>query len=952
MNETTKANVVQWFLGRETPHSNKNLHTTASVPQRDEVRKGAIAHSERNSLYVRERSFVDMLPWAEWLGEDGVFMLEDNRSCGAVYSIDPIGTEGRTEQFLADARSSIVDALQDSFDEHDVAPWVVQFYCFDEHDIDGHIDAMADYAWPHAKGTTYTNEYLGLLRRHYLGVSKPGGLFVDDQVTHTDWGARERRNYIVIYRKLPGKRAKRFNAEQQEFLPPVAALKENCIKLQNALSPLGIKFRQMRGPEFHSWMTRWFNPNPAFFGDDPNAFYREVSHSEDDMPFGNAFVESMFHSHPRSSFKEKAWVLDDTYTRCIKIDGIRKRPRIGHTTGELRTGDAINTMMDLLPDGAVMVQTIVVVPQDTVETHIAEIDRASFGDGSSSSQTRLDCETARTILGNRHKLYRAANCLYLFAKSIDALDSETNKARATLLQYGYKAVAVKDDKEALSNYMTFLPMAYEPDVDRMNNWPKAQLTWVQHIANASPLLGRGVGTGNPGIVAFNRGGEPLFFDPLSNRDRKKNGHMVLLGPTGAGKSATLVGMLAQVMAMIRPRLFIIEAGNSFGLLCDWYESLGLSVNRVRITPQSDARLSPFADSSLVVEQAEQLRRSISLEEDPFGVDDDDGEDTQRDVLGEMEIIALLMITGGEEKEAAHIRRSDKRLIRDAIIIACEKAHDEGRQALTQDVREGFYALAKEPERVPEVIKRLNEMGDAIGLFCDGFNGKVFNRNGEPWPESDVTIIDLGMFAREGYEAHLAISAISALNMINNIAERDQHLDRPILVTIDEAHIITTNPLLAPFLTKIVKMWRKLGAWLWSATQNMEDYPGAAKKMLNMVEWWVCLVMPKEEVDEIARFRSLTVEQKELLLSAKKAPRKYTEGVVLAEGIEALFRNVPPSLVLALAMTEKEEKAERFQIMSENGCSELDAAVEVGRRIDSMRGIDVTRDKYSTQEMVQ
>ena len=84
-------------------------------------------------------------------------------------------------------------------------------------------------------------------------------------------------------------------------------------------------------------------------------------------------------------------------------------------------------------------------------------------------------------------------------------------------------------------------------------------------------------------------------------------------------------------------------------------------------------------------------------------------------------------------------------------------------------------------------------------------------------------------------------------------------------------------------------------------------------------------------------------------SAKEKPR---EGVVLAEGIEALFRNVPPSLVLALAMTEKEEKAERFQIMSENGCSELDAAVEVGRRIDSMRGIDVTRDKYSTQEMVQ
>ena len=90
----------------------------------------------------------------------------------------------------------------------------------------------------------------------------------------------------------------------------------------------------------------------------------------------------------------------------------------------------------------------------------------------------------------------------------------------------------------------------------------------------------------------------------------------------------------------------------------------------------------------------------------------------------------------------------------------------------------------------------------------------------------------------------------------------------------------TNPLLAPFLVKIVKMWRKLGAWLWSATQNMEDYPDAAKKMLNMVEWWLCLVMPKEEVEQIARFKDLTDVQRSLLLSARKEPGKYVEGVVL------------------------------------------------------------------------
>jgi hypothetical protein len=39
------------------------------------------------------------------------------------------------------------------------------------------------------------------------------------------------------------------------------------------------------------------------------------------------------------------------------------------------------------------------------------------------------------------------------------------------------------------------------------------------------------------------------------------------------------------------------------------------------------------------------------------------------------------------------------------------------------------------------------------------------------------------------------------------------------------------------------MWRKLGAWLWLFTQNLADFPDTAKKMLNMAEWWICLVMP-------------------------------------------------------------------------------------------------------------
>ncbi len=112
-------------------------------------------------------------------------------------------------------------------------------------------------------------------------------------------------------------------------------------------------------------------------------------------------------------------------------------------------------------------------------------------------------------------------------------------------------------------------------------------------------------------------------------------------------------------------------------------------------------------------------------------------------------------------------------------------------------------------------------------FCSYYAQHPFEKDdGGGYP-----LVDLAMFAREGYEAQLAIAYISLINHINNLGERDQHLARPIVNITNEAHIITVNPLLPRFLTKGSKMWRKLGIWLWLATQNLSDFPDDAKKLL-------------------------------------------------------------------------------------------------------------------------
>lgn len=87
-----------------------------------------------NASYHKGPSFVDWLPWVEFLPGSQTLLLEDGRSVGAVFELLPLGTEGRSRAFIEQARDAITDALQDAFDEQERAPWVVQFFCQDEDD--------------------------------------------------------------------------------------------------------------------------------------------------------------------------------------------------------------------------------------------------------------------------------------------------------------------------------------------------------------------------------------------------------------------------------------------------------------------------------------------------------------------------------------------------------------------------------------------------------------------------------------------------------------------------------------------------------------------------------------------------------------------------------------------------------------------------------------------------
>ncbi len=107
----------------------------------------------------------------------------------------------------------------------------------------------------------------------------------------------------------------------------------------------------------------------------------------------------------------------------------------------------------------------------------------------------------------------------------------------------------------------------------------------------------------------------------------------------------------------------------------------------------------------------------------------------RDLLGEMEISARLMITGGDAHEDARLTRADRWLIQQAILVAVGQVKNSGRgQVLTEDVAHALRAMATER---PNGLK---DMADALGHFCTpgSLAAHFFNRPGKLWPDADVT----------------------------------------------------------------------------------------------------------------------------------------------------------------------------------------------------------------------
>lgn len=921
--------------------------------------------SDLRRQYQNPNSFTDKLPFIEYLPEEQMFLMDDCRSVAAAFDVRNINVEGFPLQTRASLRDQLVSTLNNAIPQLPENPWVVEIYFSNTYSLNKVSNDLSLYNLDRVEGAEndpLRKFYLDLMTSHLKHVSSEDGIFIDEQVTGQSFGGKMTQAKVFLYRRRPRGKEKGVDDTAIEELQAVRE------KFSQALERIGtgVESSVLDGCGYYEWLFRWLNPNPSITDGDVDAALKMFPYPGDtEVPVGRDFSGLFTLSAPRTDVSKGIWFFDDIQHKYMPVELVRAAPKIGQLSAPFKGA----SLFDELPSGSIFVMKIVFFDRDTVQKDVTQIEKRSIGDSALAQEARAEAQEVKSLIVRGSTLLPVEMGFYIKASN----DEEFRRAKNKIVKVASAAnLQISDDKYDLfscDSYLRMLPGNYRVDLNKVRG--KSIKISLQHVANFFPLLGRGRGSGSLCQIQFNRGGEVMAFDCI--RDRISNSHKVMLGTSGAGKSAKLVEEALAYAAMYNARIFIVEKGDSFKLVTGLANKHGRTTYSIKLDSKSNSVLPPYANAYKALASEEEMEEAINNPRDVVAdtysemaalysasspLPDDlelmvenlpssSPDDEDKDYLGEMELMTRIIVSGGDIDRNNQLSPADQSFIRRSILNAARTCRAAGKlHPLVEDVAREMKLLIETDTQMREKHKEsAYDLGEAMNNFCLGLEGKLFNRYGSLWPEADITHIDMGDTVKTGKEAALAVAYASVLNTISDIAERDQFKGRPIIIITDEGHNFVSktskaSPILVPAIVKIVKMMRKLNCWYWIASQNIKDFSDEAAALLKLVEWWEVLTVADGEDEDVAKFKKLDDEQKAILKSVTKENRKYTEGLVMCANRKVnnqLFRNVPPSLVLAVAMSDGDEKKVRERYMRSLNLSELDAAVKIAEELDKKRG---------------
>lgn len=887
--------LTDWLLGPSNPKA---------------VNKKTIKQGYQDS----RPSLAEKFAVVDFCDKSNVFLFADSVSIGSGFELGDIPAEASPEAYLQTVHQKLTETFANVVPLHQEAPWVMQMFVSDDYSLTPVLKHIQKSIPADIQQSSFTQDYLAKLSGLFERMSRPEGLFIDPK-TDKPYRARRRRIRVLFYRRHEGTKTSRQDA-LTEHLDVIA-------QVEAKLASPGLRLKRLTGKDYYGWWLKWFNPTHA-----DKAFPYPKS-----KPAGFNLTSNVFLSTPESD--KQGFLFDDMHHRVMYVDGLKEAPDIGLVSRERRQANPKHqyALLDTLPEGSIYTIQVVFGHDDTLDAHLTRLEKGIVGTRLKPQQVRDDIKRARDELNSGNRLFWVNQAVFYRATSIEACEAIEKNLHQTFLNAKMPLLPSKDDVHPLSSYINLLPFNFVPAFAK-KYLCYDRLMYASELAALLPVYGRTQGAKHlPCLTFFNRLGEPVFFDFLHQDFISQNSHLAIFANSGGGKSVLTGWLIYSLMAMKNARVVLFEMGNSFDRLLDHVGAHGKKTRQLLLSNQKDKAvpLNPFCDAykalpeiSETLDEAEAKQIALQLEALKASQAEKASEselacnNESRSYLAELALALRTMITEANVREEEAFTLADETLLievlSDAIIRA---AKNKVPQLLTEHVWQSFESrLAR--ETVPKKKERIQDMADRLKSYViSASKARFFNVPTEPLDDFDIFHIDISAIKDD--RGKLALVMVSLLPRILAMAERTQNDTRPMFLIIDEAHLQFEIDVIVSYATLIAKVARKLGLWLIPVTQSIADMSSdKATKILSLIETWITGSLDEREIANIKQFKALTPEQEALIRDIDSHKGLYAEAVLLGSKYQGLFRVIPPRYLLALLMTEKNEKAERSQLEAEHG----------------------------------
>ncbi|WP_234821200.1 VirB4 family type IV secretion system protein [Pseudomonas amygdali] len=372
------------------------------------------------------------------------------------------------------------------------------------------------------------------------------------------------------------------------------------------------------------------------------------------------------------------------------------------------------------------------------------------------------------------------------------LDSQCDQLESLLWRIGK---AEKDRGDAVIR--SSLPLNYVEKSRSLLRRDTPHLT--KSLSHMCPIFMEYQGVPDPGIVMNNRSGQPIYLDLFGSL--VVTGHSLIVGTTGSGKSFAFNNILMGTRVKYRPKVWIIDKGDSYESLC-----IVLGGNYIRLA--TEPFLEPVTGRTIY---------PICI--NPFSLSkDEEGNNAMPNNADLMFIANLLMMamTTGNGDSNAVVHAKTLPLLYNALFEFFSewvetKPHDEPIMSDFIPKLQATNFTDLEGANLAELLYLFYGNGPYAAIF----DGKLQ----VDW-DNDFTVLETQRMAKSDA---LGIVTLALFRQIDMYCKYVLPKPRKKLIAVDEAWATLSSPTAAAALAGFYREMRKYNAGCLLISQTVNDF---------------------------------------------------------------------------------------------------------------------------------